>query len=128
MANETNDLACCNSWFYDFCWEWFRQRLKSSSDIVQIYTALLRWGNIGGLKHERNETPLEYSDRLGSTFPRSQSEITLIVNLFQKETYTEQVVDKEQFYEAQSALKRLRSPLLWLARLYSKFRFMEKLT
>jgi len=128
MANETNDLACCNSWFMIFCWEWFRQRLKSSSDIVQIYTALLRWGNIGGLKHEHNETPLEYSDRLGSTFPRAQSEITLIINLFQQETYAEQVVDKEQFYKAQSALKRLRSPLLWPARLYSKFRFMEKLT
>lgn len=114
--------------FMIFCWEWFRQRLKSSSDIVQIYTALLRWGNTGGLKHEHNETPLEYSDRLGSTFPRAQSEITLIINLFQQETYAEQVVDKEQFYKAQSALKRLRSPLLWPARLYSKFRFMEKLT
>ena len=113
--------------FMIFCCEWFRQRLKSSSYIVQIYTALLRWGNIGGLKHEHNETPLEYSDRLGSTFPRAQSEITLIINLFQQETYAEQVVDKEQFYKAQSALKRLRSPLLWPARLYSKFRFMEKL-
>jgi hypothetical protein len=65
------------------------------------------------------ETPREYGVRLGHRFPELQKEIRLIICLHDEAVYGGISPGSHQISTAKLALKRIRNPLLWLARIKS---------
>lgn len=102
--------------FLSLCREWLMQYIRNYNTIGRIYRALLLWGNHSGVPQRQTETPLEFSRRLSRLFPVAQSEISMISELFQKEIYAGQKPDTQAFQQARTALRRLRSPALWILR------------
>ena len=80
------------------------------------YAMLLRWGSHCGLPHLPNETPLEYGSRLLQHFPMLNKDIPLIIDLFNQNVYGVIDPDLKQLVAARLAVRRLRSPLIWPAR------------
>jgi len=85
----------------------------------KFYQRLLRWGRLSGLYHDVAETPKEYGIRLGHRFPQLKKEIHLIILVHDEAIYGGIVPDSHQISTAKLALRRLRNPLLWLARIKS---------
>ncbi len=103
--------------FLRSCWMWLLRRMKSYRGAIQLYTALRIWGRRSGLRHVPSETPTEYGSRLKQGFPRMRGEIELIIEAFNQQVYGEIVLNEQQLSLAQSAWRRLRSPLRWPMRL-----------
>ena len=85
----------------------------------KFYKLLLRWGRRSGLRHAVFETPKEYAVRLGHRFPQIEMEIRLIVYLHDDTIYGCITPDIQQISRAKLALRRIRNPLLWFARIKS---------
>jgi hypothetical protein len=85
----------------------------------KFYQNLLRWGRFSGLSHAVFETPKEYAIRLGHRFPQIEKEIRLIVHLHDEAIYGCISPDSHQISRARLALRRIRNPLLWFARIKS---------
>jgi hypothetical protein len=85
----------------------------------RIYRHLLRWGQFSGLKHMASETPKEYGIRLEYRFPRVEKEFRLIINLHDEALYGCLSPNSHQIARTKFALKKIRNPLLWLARIKS---------
>jgi hypothetical protein len=85
----------------------------------KFFKLLLRWGRFSGLKHLVSETPKEYGIRLGYRFPQIEKEISLIIHVHDEAIYGCISPDSHQISRARLALRRIRSPLLWLARIKS---------
>lgn len=81
------------------------------------YHSLIAWGRYSGLGQSISETPQEYAARLGRHFPQVDNEIRVIVQLHDEAIYGCKPTDRNQTARAKTALKRLRTPLLWLTRL-----------
>jgi hypothetical protein len=86
-----------------------------------FFARLLRWGAHCGLPRIPNETPLEYGSRLGKEFPNLGNEITSIIDLFNRTVYGVMDLNLQRLATARLAWYRLRSPLLWAARLKTWF-------
>jgi hypothetical protein len=71
------------------------------------------------LSHAVFETPKEYAIRLGHRFPQIEKEIRLIVHLHDEAIYGCISHDSHQISRARLALRRIRNPLLWFARIKS---------
>ncbi|MFC1863142.1 DUF4129 domain-containing protein [Thermodesulfobacteriota bacterium] len=82
-----------------------------------FYHRLLGWGNRSGLPHAFYETPREYGSRLGHFFPDLTKEINLIVDIFNRSVYGGIAPDEQQSSNTRLSWKRLKSPMLWPARL-----------
>ena len=85
----------------------------------RFFRRLLRWGRFCGLHHFVSETPKEYGIRLGLRFPQIKEEIRLIILLHDEAIYGCISPDGYQISRARLALKRIRNPLLWFARIKS---------
>ena len=85
------------------------------------YALLQRWGFHCGLPHIPSETPLEYGSRLLQYFPMLSNEIALIIDLFNQTVYGVIDPDAKQLTTARLAMRRLRSPLIWPARIRTWF-------
>ncbi|UCH19564.1 MAG: DUF4129 domain-containing protein [Deltaproteobacteria bacterium] len=85
----------------------------------KFYKHLLRWGRFSGLSHAVFETPKEYAIRLSSRFPQIEKEIRLIVHLHDQTVYGCILPDGHQISRTRLALRRIRSPSLWFARIKS---------
>jgi hypothetical protein len=85
----------------------------------KIYQNLLRWGRLSGLSHAFFETPQEYGIRLGRRFPRIEKEIRRIIHLHDEAIYGGVSPDSHQISRARLALRRIRNPFLWFARIKS---------
>jgi hypothetical protein len=100
-----------------------RGRILSDRDgsytAEKFYQNLLRWGRFSGLSHAVFETPKEYANRLGHCFPQIEKEIRLIVHLHDEAIYGCVSPHSHQISRARLALRRIRNPLLWLARINS---------
>lgn len=96
-------------------------RIKGYKRAAQLYTGLLNWGRHSGLPHFLSETPTEYGLRLQNRFPSLRREIELITEAFTQEVYGEITLHEQQLDLAQSAWRRLRSPLHWPSRLKTWF-------
>ena len=96
--------------------------VKGYKNAVQLYTALLRWGAHSSLPRSASETPYEYGSRLKHRFPVLETEIESIVQAFNEEVYGELNLNENQLTVAQSAWRRLRSPLHWPTRVRAWFR------
>jgi hypothetical protein len=83
---------------------------------VELYLALLRWGRRSGVPHRVDETALEYAERLQARVRPLQSEIATIVATFNQHAYARVPCDGKSLREAQRALRKLHSPLLWPTR------------
>jgi len=103
------------------CWKWITCKAKGYKGAVQLYAALLKWGNHSGLPHLLSETPIEYGLRLKNRFPPLKGEIGLIIEALNQEVYGEIILSEQQWVEAKSAWRRLRSPLHWPSRLKNWF-------
>ena len=103
------------------CWRGIARRVKGYQGAVQLYTALLSWGRHSGLPHFLSETPMEYGLRLKYQFPSLKREIDLIIKAFNQEVYGEIILNDQQWAEADSAWRKLRSPLHWPLRLKTWF-------
>jgi hypothetical protein len=103
------------------CWKWIKRKAKGYKGGVQIYMALLKWGSHSGLPHLLSETPIEYGYRLKNRFPSLKGEIGFIIEAFNQEVYGEIILSEQQWVEAKSAWRRLRSPLHWPSRLKNWF-------
>ena len=103
------------------CWKWIIRKAEGYKGAVQLYTALLKWGDHSGLPHLLCETPMEYGLRLKNRFPTLKGEIGLIIEAFNQEVYGETILSEQQWVEAKSAWRRLRSPLHWPSRLKNWF-------
>jgi len=102
-------------------WRWFLRRIKGYRGAIQLYTALRSWGRRSGLRHIPSETPTEYGSRLERRFPILKREIELIIQAFNEEVYGEIILNEHQLSMAQSAWRRLLSPLHWPLRLKTWF-------
>jgi len=85
----------------------------------KFYRRLQRWGRFSGLHHPCSETPKEYGIRLGHRFPRIDSEIRLIIHVHDEAIYGCISPDGHQISRARLALRRIRNPFLWFARIKS---------
>jgi hypothetical protein len=95
---------------------------RGHRNAVQLYSALLRWGSRSSLPRSSSETPHEYGSRLKHRFPLLGTDIESIVQAFNEEVYGEITLNRNRLIVAQSAWRRLRSPLLWPARARTWFR------
>jgi hypothetical protein len=95
--------------------------IKGPQTAVQLYTALVGWGHLSGLTQLACETPLEYGARLGNRFPLMKNEIHLLINTHSNMVYGSHANNLEMLSHARAALRRLRSPTHWPARLKSFF-------
>ena len=68
----------------------------SSKEIYYFYEGLLKWGRKSGLRAIVSETPAEYGRRLMYYFPIVKGEISLIVDIFNRQVYGKIAVDHEQ--------------------------------
>ena len=93
------------------------KRPDTASAAEKYFNFLLRWGRISGLKHTASETPKEYGSRLGDRFPKIEKEIGLIVHIHDEAIYGCIPVDQSRISSARLALRKIRSPLLWFARI-----------
>lgn len=64
---------------------------------------------------------MEYGLRLKYQFPSLRKEIDLIIKAFNQEVYGEIILNDQQWTEAESAWRKLRSPLHWPLRLKTWF-------
>jgi hypothetical protein len=85
------------------------------------YALLLRWGSRCGLPHLPNETPLEYGSRLLRHFPMLSKDIPLIIDLFNQTVYGVTDPGMKQLAPVRLAMRRLKSPLIWPARVKTWF-------
>ncbi|NQU65677.1 MAG: DUF4129 domain-containing protein, partial [SAR324 cluster bacterium] len=83
----------------------------------KYFKRLLRWGRVSGLNHTASETPKEYGIRLGHRFPKIAKEIALIIHLHDDTIYGCLALDQGRISSARLALRRIRSPLWWAARI-----------
>ena len=104
-------------YLFAFC-RWLL-RSNNGRTALQFYIALQRWGRYSGITQVPNETPLEYAGRLSHRFPHFKSEISLIVEMFQRELYGETVLSLKQIIRTRQAWKKLHSPVKWPMRLKS---------
>ena len=93
--------------------------LDTSGSVEKYFKHLLRWGRTSGLEYTGFETPSEYGTRLGNRFPRVEKEIETIIHLHDEAIYGLAAPDNQQLSRARRALRKLRSPFFWLARLKS---------
>jgi hypothetical protein len=107
--------------FLHSCWRWLLRRIKGYKGAIPLYTALRTWGRHSGLPHSLSETPTEYGSRLKHRFPVLKREIELIIEVFNETVYGEIILNENQLTTAQSAWRRLRSPLHWPLRLKTWF-------
>ena len=101
----------------DCCLWILRTRAKRSA--LQFYAALRRWGRYSGFRQEPNETPGEYGRRLSHQFPRLKAEITLIIEMLQREVYGETSLHSPQIKKIRQAWKKMHSPVKWPMRIKS---------
>jgi hypothetical protein len=100
-----------------FCADWVVHRLRARTEIGQVFAALLRWGEYGGVARDKNETVREYARRLCGCFPAAKPDIVLIADLFERAVYAGQQLDCQQLSRADRAMRRLRHPSYWPARI-----------
>ncbi len=86
---------------------------------AKYYRHLLRWGRLSGLHHLDTETPVEYGLRLAERFPGIEKEIQHIIHMHDEAVYGSILPDGHQISHAKRALRRIRTPLLWGARIKS---------
>ena len=91
----------------------------SSPAAEKIYRCLQGWGRFSGLRHVDSETPREYGMRLTHRFPRIEKEVGLIIRLHDEALYGSVFPEENQLSRARFALRRMRNPSLWLARMKS---------
>jgi hypothetical protein len=88
---------------------------------AELYSVLLGWGRHSGLAHVMHETPLEFGTRLDKHFPLLKTQIDVIINAFNRETYAEVDMSTEGMKKALSAWRTLRNPRHWPLRLKTRF-------
>jgi hypothetical protein len=96
------------------------RRLRGSRSATELYGVLLVWGRWSGVVRRPSETALEYACRLAARFPAMRDDIVSVVEAFHREVYGGQRGGTD-VTAARSALRRLRSPSLWPARLKGRF-------
>jgi hypothetical protein len=115
------------SWLYGLraflvsSWGRLVRRAKGYKGAGQLYAALRIWGRHSGLPHLLSETPLEYGLRLKNRFPSLKKEVESIIEACNQEVYAEIILNERQLAMAESAWRRLRSPIHWPSRLKSWF-------
>jgi hypothetical protein len=77
---------------------------------------LLRWGAGAGVVCGAHETPLEYAARLRGAVGAVQQPIDVLVTAFNAHAYRAAGPSSPELRRARGALRRLRSPALWPAR------------
>ena len=85
----------------------------------KIYRRLLQWGRVSGLSYAVSETPREYGLRLGNRFPNIEEEIRQIIHVHDDAIYGCIPPDRPQISRARQALRKMRHPCLWFARMKS---------
>ena len=96
-----------------------------SSLAQKFFILLLSWGRFSGLKRTVSETPWEYGIRLAHRFPQVEKEIELIIQLHDEAVYGCMLPDHHRISRARRALRRIRKPFLWFARIKS-FCFQDR--
>lgn len=94
-------------------------RQDTSCAAENIYLRFLRWGRFSGLRRLPPVTPKEYGGLLGLRFPQIKKEIETIINMHAEVVYGGFFPESHQISSAKSALRRMRHPFLWFARLKS---------
>lgn len=92
------------------------RRLAEGSEAVKSYIKLLSWGRACGFPRRLYETPAEYGLRLAAFFPAVESEVAMIVSIFNREIYGEISADAKQVALLRRAWRKMSSPLLWFSR------------
>ncbi len=100
-------------------WANFSHPQDTSCAAEKLYRRLLRWGRLSGLHHVAFETPKEYGIRLGHRFPQIEKEIRLIIHVHDEAIYGCISHDGHQIFLTRRALRKIRNPLLWFARIKS---------
>lgn len=92
---------------------------RTASD---VFAALSGWGFRSGCARLPCETPLEFSARLKRLFPSLGDNFDLIVNAFDEETYADTALTDDRLRPICAAIRRLRAPAHWGARLKTRLR------
>ncbi len=83
----------------------------------EVFAALTSWGARSGCARLPCETPLEFGARLRCCFPLLKNEFAVIINAFDEEAYAGSTLSSERLGTIKAAMRRLRSPAYWWARL-----------
>jgi hypothetical protein len=105
----------------------FLRRLLASGslrpkDAIEAFARLARWGSRSGVARRPAETPLEYSRRLGGSFPDLQTPIDTIVDCFNGQFFGGLALDRGRRRELSRSSISIRRPRHWPARLRSRLR------
>ena len=93
--------------------------------VQQYYRRLRRWGRFSGLHAAAAETPREFGMRLVQRFPQVHKEVDMIIHMHNEAVYGRVFPDHHGLAGARRALRRIRRPSLYPARLKSFF-FQER--
>lgn len=118
-------------WDSDPVLTWLRRKWRLLVSVVQatvrffhprksaaeIYVSLQKWGRKIGLKRLPQETAMEYGRRMTMVLPRLEQEFAVIIDAFNEEIYGETRLDAIRLARTRKALRKLRNPALWLARM-----------
>jgi hypothetical protein len=103
---------------------WLSRRMSHRQGIpgaTRIFRSLRTWGVRSGIPPRANQTPREYGFRLKKRFPSLAEEIETIITLYHHEVYGGRMIEASFLAPGRLALRRLRSPRFWPARVQSWF-------
>ena len=91
--------------------------VRGFDSAAAVYAGVLCWGRRSGLPSMPSETAGEYGIRLKHQFPKLKEEIEMIIEAFNREVYGETATGGQSLSSIRSALRRMRSPRHWPARI-----------
>jgi hypothetical protein len=86
--------------------------LPPRQQILLIYLSMLYWNNQMGLQRKGSQTPFEYSQVLGSSYPATLNWLQSLTGLFIEARYTNHKILPVQVIDAQTAVENIRTIIL----------------
>ncbi len=98
------------------------KHLKPRETAADYYRAFKFWSLLSGIRKRQNETPSEFSARIGKIFPAIAAETGFITYAFNREFYGNIRLTGEEMACVRSNWRKLKNPGLWPHRVRSLVR------
>jgi hypothetical protein len=102
-------------------WHELVSLLKGVDCAKTAYFKMLQWGRRSGKAQLASETPTEYGNRLTKYFPDLESEITMVVEAFNREVYGQTTVDRKILSRLRFAHRCMKRPRYWPSRIKVRY-------
>ena len=102
-------------------WRGLVSLLKGVDCAKTAYFKMLQWGRRSGMALVSSETPTEYGNRLTRIFPDLETEITMIVEAFNREVYGQTTVERKILSSLRLALRCMKRARYWPSRIKVRY-------